>query len=83
MCSPDIARFLWSIFTTRCDFYPLPELPPFPREVVEEESQEDYGFGPIDIDDPQLIEALNDPAIHPANDLHWESDKLLAQVGCL
>ncbi|KIM26558.1 hypothetical protein M408DRAFT_181447 [Serendipita vermifera MAFF 305830] len=54
----EAALLLAAIFQSRSNTFPPPKLPNFPPVVVEEESQEDYGFDPIDLDDPEFTEVM-------------------------
>ena len=70
---------LMTIFQSRSAVFPPPKLPIFPLVVLEEESQEDYGFDPIDLDDPSFTEVMK---IHDSNDPEsgefWAADTKLA-----
>ena len=66
---------------------PPPSVPRFHNEVTlpQEESQEDYGFDPIDFDDPQLNAALQgdtEPGTSVSTGIYLAADKDLAEVGC-
>jgi hypothetical protein len=67
------------IFDLRQEFFPPPQLPSFPA-VVDEESQEDYGFDPIDISDPTFMEIMRNHEEPRRSDPHWDLDTKLAEV---
>lgn len=76
-CLNEIILLFKVIFDLRSHFFPDPSLPDFPREtVVEEESQEDYGFAPIDMNDLNFMEER----ITDGESLHQQEDRTLAQM---
>lgn len=76
----EIALLLKTILDLRESFFPQPNLPSFPSAVVDEESQEDYGFDPIDISDPTFMEIMKTHEDPLRNDRYWDLDTKLAEV---
>jgi hypothetical protein len=77
---PEIVLLLKVVFDLRSLFIPLPKVPPLPPIVVEEESQGDYGFEPIDANDPSLIQAFAEDANQNGTSVASELDATLANV---
>jgi len=67
-----------TIFRSRDFIFPPSRLPSFPPTVVEEESQEDYGFDPIDID--AFTEVMKTREEDANRGESWEADLKLAVV---
>lgn len=72
-----------TIFQLRTTVFPTPRLPLFPAAVIEEESQEDYGFDPIDLDDPMFTDVLNTHEGGAGDAESWTADSKLAVVSSI
>ncbi|KAG8779607.1 hypothetical protein FRC15_010049 [Serendipita sp. 397] len=81
-CLSEVGLLLKCILDLRTHFFPDPPTPPFTREVNEEESQEDYGFDPINVNDLSLVEVMmldgNEGSTRP----YWDEDLDLAKSIC-
>ncbi|KAG8819794.1 hypothetical protein FRC19_009522 [Serendipita sp. 401] len=81
-CLSEVGLLLKCILDLRTHFFPDPPTPPFTREVNEEESQEDYGFDPINVNDLSLAEVMmldgNEGSTRP----YWDEDLDLAKSIC-
>ncbi|KAG8801457.1 hypothetical protein FRC17_006651 [Serendipita sp. 399] len=80
-CVSEVGNLIKCILDLRTHFFPDPPIPQFPSQVLEEESQEDYGFDPIDINDPDLVEAMmvgQEGQVKP----YWDEDFALAKAFC-
>ncbi|KAG8853952.1 hypothetical protein FRB91_004186 [Serendipita sp. 411] len=81
-CLSEVGLLLKCILDLRTHFFPDPPTPPFTREVNEEESQEDYGFDPINVNDLSLAEVMmldgNEGSTRP----YWDEDLDLAKGIC-
>ena len=87
LLSQDILAYLEAWLDQRERLIPPPSVPQFHTSVpfLQEESQEDYGFDPIDFDDPLLNAALQgDTEIGApiSTGTYFAADKELAEVGC-
>lgn len=67
-----------TIFRSRDAVFPPYKLPAFPRTIVEEESQEDYGFDPIDVEAFTEVMKMHEEGVRKG-DL-WIADSKLAMV---
>lgn len=83
MSIPEVALLLKAIFDFRENFFPPPKLPQFPPLVMEEDSQEDYGFEPIDFNDPAFVEIMRNHEEPVQNNAQWNIDTKLAGVRAL
>ena len=87
LLSRDILAYLEAWLDQRERLIPPPSVPQFHTDALplQEESQEDYGFDPIDFDDPQLNAALQgdvETGAPISTGLYFAADKDLAEVGC-
>ena len=84
LLSRDILAYLEAWLDQRERLIPPPTIPQFytGATFLQEESQEDYGFDPIDFDDPQLNAALQGDTKPISNGTYFAADKELAEVGC-
>lgn len=74
----ETALLLMTIFRSRDAVFPPLKLPAFPRTVVEEESQEDYGFDPIDVE--AFTEVMKTHEEDANRGDFWVADSKLAMV---
>ena len=74
----ETALLLMTIFRSRDAVFLPPKLPAFPPTVVEEESQEDYGFDPIDVE--AFTEVMKTHEEDANRGDFWVADSKLAMV---
>ena len=67
-----------TIFQSRDVVFPPPKPPSFPRTIVEEESLEDYGFDPIDVE--AFTEVMKTHEEDANRGDFWVADSKLAMV---
>jgi hypothetical protein len=87
LLSRDILAYLEAWLDQRERLIPPPSVPQFytGAPFLLEESQEDYGFDPIDFDDPLLNAALQgdtEIGAPTSTGTYFAADKELAEVGC-
>ena len=87
LLSGDILAYLEAWLDQRERLIPPPSVPQLHNDVppLQEESQEDYGFEPIDFDDPLLNAALQgdtETGVPISTGPYFTADKDLAEVGC-